>query len=770
METHGFQVGRSLHSKIMMFIGLLFLTTIFTSSLLYVQNFKKNYLEAIEWRSVTLAQSLRVYLKSRYELFGNLADLDLILESAYLECKKLFEANQHMHVAFVCVLDENGNIITHNNKLLWKKRFEYPRLSSILKSGEINTILLGDTYHTLIPVVAKDSVLLGTIDVGFPKYVVDQKLMAAISIAVGLFLVLFMAAFFTAWLFVRRIVIHPIGKLIQTTSNIAQGRLTQEIYVSPTKEFKDLALSLSRMRDAIRQSMTDLEQKNQEISALIACSPVALFSLDLSESVAIWTASAERQFGWQAEEVSGRVIPVVFEEDQDKFDNLWKRVCQGEVVIGLEIRQKRRDGSVFYGSLSSAPIWVGNSSIAGIMCTVEDVSERIERENVHQKVQAQLLQAQKMESVGRLAGGVAHDYNNTLSVILGYAELMQENTDPDDPKYEYLQQIIKATLISADITRQLLAFARKQTIAPKALNLNRQVENLLKMLRRLIGENIELEWIPQADLGMVKMDAMQVDQILANLCVNARDAIEDTGKISIETRSVTVDEDYCHTHPEFRPGEFICLTVSDTGSGMDKSIMENIFEPFYTTKGKGEGTGLGLSTVYGIVKQNNGFINVYSEPGKGTTFNIYFSRHWGEVTQEPVRNSATVTHGKGATVLLVEDDAAILNLSKLMLKSLGYKVISSQNPEEAIVRALENKERLNLLITDVIMPTMNGRELSNQIKSFCPDLKVIYMSGYTANVIACQGILDDDVNFLQKPFSKMDLAKKVRSALDDCCG
>jgi signal transduction histidine kinase len=434
--------------------------------------------------------------------------------------------------------------------------------------------------------------------------------------------------------------------------------------------------------------------------------------------------------------------------------------------MGLEIRQKRRDGSVFYGSVSFAPIWVADNSIAGVMGTVEDVSDRIEREKAHQKIQAQLLQAQKMESVGRLAGGVAHDYNNTLGVILGYAELMLESLDPDDPKHQDLQQIIKATLSSADITRQLLAFARKQTIAPKVLDLNRQVENLLKMLRRLIGENIELEWIPQANLGMVKMDPIQIDQILANLCVNARDAIEDTGKISIETRSVTVDEDYCRSHPEFRPGEFVCLTVSDTGSGIDEKILENIFEPFFTTKGKREGTGLGLSTVYGIVKQNNGFINVYSEPGKGTTFSIYLSRQWGEPAQEPGRNGIKATHGKGETVLLVEDDAAILEISKQILENLGYRVISSQNTEEAIARAWENKERLNLLITDVIMPTMNGLELANHIKSFCPDLKVIYMSGYTANVIAHRGILDDNVHFLQKPFSKNDVAKKVRSVLD----
>ena len=765
MVTHGFSVGRSLHSKIMIFIGLLLLVTICASSLLYVRNFKKNYIEAIEWRSVTLAQSLRVFLESRYEVFGGMANLELIIESAYLECIKLFEANRRMHVAFVCIIDENMNIITHNNKSLWKKKFDYPQLRSALTSREINTILLDDTYHTLVPVVTKDNVLLGIIDVGFPRNVVDQKLMTAISTAIVLFLMLFMAAFFTSWLFVHRIVIHPIAKLIQDTSNIAQGRLTQEIYIATTKEFRNLALSLTRMRDAIRQGMTDLEQKNQEVSALIACSPVALFSLDLLGFLTIWTASAERLFGWQTEEVTGKPLPTILQEDQDRFDSLWQRVCRGDLVIGFEIRQKRRDGFVLHGSVSFAPIRAADGTITGVMGTVQDISERIENEKAHQRVQAQLLQAQKMESVGRLAGGVAHDYNNTLGVILGYSELVLERLDPDDPNYGKLQQIIKATLSSADITRQLLAFARKQTIAPKILDLNKQVDNLLKMLRRLIGENIELEWNPQPNLGMVKMDAMQIDQILANLCVNARDAIEDTGKISIETWSVTVDEDYCRNRPEFRPGEFVCLGVSDTGSGMDKKLLESIFEPFFTTKEKGRGTGLGLSTVYGIVKQNNGFINVYSEPGKGTTFTIYLPRHSGQA-YEPERNDVAITRGKGETVLLVEDDADILGISKQMLEDLGYRVICTQNSETAIAMAQENKERLNLLITDVIMPDMNGRELSGLIKSFLPDVKVIYMSGYTADVITHQGVLDDGMHFLQKPFSMRTLAKKVRSALD----
>jgi CheY-like chemotaxis protein len=333
-------------------------------------------------------------------------------------------------------------------------------------------------------------------------------------------------------------------------------------------------------------------------------------------------------------------------------------------------------------------------------------------------------------------------------------------------KCDELREIIKATLHSADITRQLLAFARKQTISPKLLDLNRCVENTLKMLRRLIGENIELEWLPQNNLGSVKMDMVQVDRILANLCINAKDAMDDNGKITIETRMVIVDEAYCQSHPEFHPGEYACLAVSDTGTGMDKKTQEKIFDPFFTSKGMGEGTGLGLSTVYGIVKQNKGLINVSSELGKGTTFNIYLARYESPVEQGyPIVRSRVET-GTGEAILLVEDDEDILGISRQMLTSLGYQVIDTRSPAQALILARENKDILKLLITDVILPDMNGRELSGRVQEECPNLKILFMSGYTANVIAPQGVLDDGVHFVQKPFSKQELATKVRSVLD----
>jgi two-component system cell cycle sensor histidine kinase/response regulator CckA len=371
-----------------------------------------------------------------------------------------------------------------------------------------------------------------------------------------------------------------------------------------------------------------------------------------------------------------------------------------------------------------------------------------------------------MESVGRLAGGVAHDYNNALTAIMGFTDLALMDSDPEGPLHTDLNQVLKAARRAQDITRQLLAFARKQTIAPIVLNLNDNVESMLKMLRRLIGEDIDLVWLPGKALGNVKMDPSQIDQILANLCVNARDAITGVGKITIETGMVTLDKTYCDNHAGFVPGEFVLMSVSDNGCGMDKEILDNIFEPFFTTKTIDKGTGLGLSTVYGIVKQNKGFINVYSEPGKGTTINIYLPQHKGKAVKIQGESTAKIPQGCGETILVVEDNQPILKLAQKILEGLNYTVLIADTPKGAIRLAKEHTGKIHLLITDVIMPEMDGCELSEHLQSLFPDLKSIFMSGYTANIIAHQGVLDEGVHFIQKPFSKNDLATIVRKVLD----
>jgi len=398
-----------------------------------------------------------------------------------------------------------------------------------------------------------------------------------------------------------------------------------------------------------------------------------------------------------------------------------------------------------------------------------DVTGRKQAEEEWEKLRAQLDQAQKMESVGRLAGGVAHDFNNMLNVILGHADFLLQDLPRKTSARQDVEEIKTAALRSAELTRQLLAFARKQTIAPRMLDLNRTIGDMLKMLQRLIGEDIDLGWAPGEALEPILIDPGQVDQILVNLCVNARDAIgKKVGRITIETGFQEIDETFCADHPEFEPGRYAVLSVSDDGCGMDRETKARIFEPFFTTKRLGEGTGLGLATVYGIVKQNEGFIDVHSEPGSGTTFRIYLPVP--EVPR-PIQgkgvSTSAVTERSGETVLLVEDEEALLRLNSRMLERLGYQVIPASTPGEAIRLAQEHREGIHLLVTDVVMPEMNGRDLARQLLSLYPGMRRLFMSGYTADVIAHHGVLDEGVHFLQKPFSIAALAEKLREVLDD---
>ncbi|MGE0085065.1 MAG: CHASE2 domain-containing protein [Desulfococcaceae bacterium] len=418
-----------------------------------------------------------------------------------------------------------------------------------------------------------------------------------------------------------------------------------------------------------------------------------------------------------------------------------------------------RDGTMHTMIISSRLL--GDSIIISFF----DITGRKRAEEEREKLQEQLHQSRKLEAVGILAGGVAHDFNNMLGVIMGYAELAKRDISPEDRFNKNLDRIIDAARRSASLTRQLLAFARKQTIEPVVFELSKSVEAILKMIRRLIGENIELAWLPGDGPCTVRMDPSQFDQILLNLCVNARDAITDVGRITIKTDTVSFDEAYCKSHAESVPGDYVLLSVSDNGSGMDKDTLNHIFEPFFTTKGLGRGTGMGLATVYGIVKQNNGFINVYSEPGKGTTFKICIPLNAAEAVPAGKEHIEDIPRSRGETILIAEDDPTLLEMGMMMLQKLGYSVISAATPNEAIRIAEKNSSEIHLVITDVIMPEMNGRDLVARLQAIRPKMKHLFMSGYTADIIAHHGVLDEGVNFIQKPFSVKDMAAKVREVL-----
>lgn len=439
-------------------------------------------------------------------------------------------------------------------------------------------------------------------------------------------------------------------------------------------------------------------------------------------------------------------------------DNLFVRLNDehGKFIGIISVDNAKSGNKPTLETVRPLEIYAGMIAQIIILKREQDKRERLE---------GQLHQAQKMESVGRLAGGVAHDFNNMLAVILGHTEMVIDQISPDLPIFFDLQQIRQAATRSADITRQLLAFARKQTVVPKILDLSETVAGMLKMLRRLIGENIDLAWLPGYDLWPIKMDPSQIDQILVNLCINARDAIENNGKITVETGNSNLDKKYCLDHAGFVPGEYVQITVSDNGCGIEKETEVHIFEPFFTTKGVGEGTGLGLATVYGIVKQNNGFINVYSEPGQGTAFTIYLPRYLGTTKQDQPEITAESALRGDETILLVEDESTMLNMTMTMLQRLGYSVLAAKNPGEALRVAGEFSNRIHLLLTDVMMPEMNGRDLAQNLRSLYPHLKCLFMSGYTSDIIAQQGILAEGIQFIQKPFSKNDMAAKIRMVL-----
>ena len=525
------------------------------------------------------------------------------------------------------------------------------------------------------------------------------------------------------------------------------------------------------LRDITERNQADEALKTSEarFKEMFDDAPVGYHEIDAEGRLVRVNRTELEMLGYRAEEMLGHYA-WEFVEDQESSRKAVAAKLAGTAPLqpGYERTYCRKDGTRLAVLFHERLVPGNDGAIAGIRTTVQNITERKRAEKERAVLEAQLRQAQKIESVGRLAGGVAHDFNNMLGVILGHAELALEQVRPGQPLYADLTEIRKAAVRSANLTRQLLAFARKQTVMPEVLDLNGTVGGMITMLQRLIGEDIDLRWLPRADLWAVRVDPSQIDHVLANLCVNARDAISGVGKVTIETGNSTLDDGYCAAHAGCVPGEYVRLAVSDDGCGMDKETLSHLFEPFFTTKATGQGTGLGLATVYGVVKQNNGFIDVYSEPTHGTTFTIYLPRHTGKARQATPEAEGTARQALRGheTILVVEDEPSILTLTKKLLERQGYAVVAASTPGEALRLAEQHTGDIHLLITDVIMPEMNGRVLAKNLLAICPQIKRLFMSGYTADVIAHHGVLNEGVHFIQKPFSSEDLAIKVRDALD----
>ena len=418
-----------------------------------------------------------------------------------------------------------------------------------------------------------------------------------------------------------------------------------------------------------------------------------------------------------------------------------------------------RDGAERLITWHNAPLRSEKGRVIGHLSSGLDITE-------HRGLEAQLRQAQKLKSIGNLAGGVAHDFNNLLMGISGYVDLCREDIKQEKPITQWLDEVSRAVESSSNLTRQLLAFARRQPIAPITLDLNTVIESMLKLLRRLIGEDIQLVWVPQPDLWPIKLDPGQIDQILANLCVNARDAIGGVGTVTIETANRHLAEADRAIHPDIISGECVQLTVSDTGCGIEPDLLDHVFEPFFSTKGVGKGTGLGLATVYGIVSQNHGHISVESEVGEGTTFRICLPRDSAGEVKEAQTASQQICPRGSETILLVEDNRAVRVTTSRLLKGLGYHVLPADTPEKALQIASQHDGKIALLLTDVVMPGMSGRDLADEFEKRYPETLCLFMSGYTADIIANRGILDEDVHLLTKPFTRIDISHKIRELLD----
>ncbi len=534
-----------------------------------------------------------------------------------------------------------------------------------------------------------------------------------------------------------------------------------------------IAVTLSLVRDAAERAdhfvmvVDDVTERKRVEDDL----RLAKFSLDHAAVCAFWinrpgrilyvNATACRQLGYSQEELLAlNQCDVIAGPCTDLSEEIWNLIIADKSTT-FEIEHRRKDASTFPAELTAHYFEVDGEPYQFAFSI--DVTQRKEAEAEQQRLQAQLVHAQKMEAVGRLAGGVAHDFNNMLHLVLGYSGLLLRGVEAGSPQHAHVTEIQKATRRSADLTRQLLAFARTQRFTPRRIDLNATVAGMLKMLKRLIGEDIELEWVPGSPIGPLWMDPAQVDQILANLVVNAREAIAGVGRIRIETEPVNLGEEYCARHPGAQPGEYAALTIADDGMGMDADTLARIFEPFFSSKPPAHGSGLGLSTIEGIVRQSGGFLDVHSAPNEGATFRVFLPL---ASESAPTEASAERCPSGAETILIVEDEEPLLRLGRQILQQLGYEVLTADRPSAAMEWIRSRGAEIQLLLSDVILPEMSGPELCRVLRRISPGLKCLYMSGYTEDDITRRGELPAGEPFLQKPFSTETLAGRVRQILD----
>jgi PAS domain S-box-containing protein len=556
----------------------------------------------------------------------------------------------------------------------------------------------------------------------------------------------------------------------------SDGRMEgQFVLVRPDGEKRDLdfravanvmpGLHLSVLRDVTEQKRA--AEVRSRLAAIVESSGDAIMGLTLDGVITSWNLGAERLYGWPPTAAIGREIGLIIPTELREGEaSVRRRILHGEVVAPYDTKRVRKDGSLVEVNITVSPIRDTSGRVIGFSKSARDLSERRRAAAQLEEVETQLRQAQKMEAIGALAGGIAHDFNNMLSVIMSYTSLILDELKPADPIRADVEEVARAGRRATDLTRQLLAFSRKQMLQPQVLDLSQVVLGMEKMLRRLLSEEVELSLVARRSLGKVLADPGQVEQVVMNLAVNATDAMPAGGKLSIEVANVELDAEYARVHHGVVPGPYVMIAVTDTGVGMDAATRERIFEPFFTTKEVGRGTGLGLATVFGIVKQSDGHVWVYSEPGRGTTFKVYFPRVEQAVTTFSMAPPEPATLRGSETILLVEDEEQVRVAARTILERHGYHVLEAHNGGEALLICEQFTAKIHLLLTDVVMPRMSGRQVAERLMPMRPDMKILYVSGYTESSIVHHGVLDAGIAFLQKPITPNALLRKVREVLD----
>ncbi len=752
---------RSIRVKLSVFVILLLVMTTFAFSFVTVKILNQTVLDEIMKRAETSCKSAAAV--AAYSLAsGDTLGMDHIVFKG---------KSSNTDVEYMAIVDRKMKILAHSEI---KRRGEFLKEADgrILKKDGEGTVVREITFsgnkilEISAPILFKGK-SLGSVYVGVNQSVLQKAQRLARERILWFCAVTLLVAVIGV-IGISIVMTRSIHELASGVREMEQGKWGRPLRVYSKDELGKLTESFNRMSQTIKEQQEEVSRYTLQMQALSENAPFGMVMIDKDGTFKYINPKFKELVGYDLEDIPDgrtwfrRAYPDPAYRHQ--VISTWMEDMKDAKPGRRETRTFKvrcKDGTEKIINFIPVVLETGESLVA-----CEDMTELKRAEEEKALLQEQLLQSQRVEAIGRLAGGIAHDFNNLLTVIKGYSELSKMELTEDHPLRQNIEEIQSATERAANLTRQLLAFSRRQIMEMKVLDLNTLLRDLDKMLRRVIGEDIELVTVLSEDLGRVKADAGQIEQVIMNLVVNARDAMPSGGKLTIETANVELDESYARSHLDVKPGPYVMLSVSDTGVGMSPEVRERIFEPFFTTKEKGKGTGLGLSTTYGIVKQSGGEIWVYSELGKGTMFKIYLPRvdePLESITERAVEEQ--LPRGN-ETILIVEDDEEVRKLAARILEKQGYTILESPNGDEALHACEMYKNSIHLMLADIVMPGMSGSELGRLLKPRYPEIKILYMSGYTDDAIVHHGILERGVHYIQKPFTMEGLARKVREVLD----